>query len=138
MNKYWIPGPITNYGTTVAGFKGEVRVVEAAEFERYAHANRVQSEEIQELRARLADKEILLAEAVEYGTGYKQAYDEAMANYQMTLARLAEAEALLLASDHDPYNEHIRDGNEWLTRWHAFFGTRVTDSAEPRETDAHG
>jgi hypothetical protein len=47
------------------------------------------------LRSRLADKEILLAQAVEYGSDYKQAHDEAMDNYQMTLARLAEAEALL-------------------------------------------
>ena len=55
----------------------------------------IRSEDYDALAARLADKEILLAEAVEYGTGYKQAYDEAMANYQMALARLAEAEALL-------------------------------------------
>lgn len=33
MNKYWIPGPITNYGTTDAGFRGEVRVVLASDHE---------------------------------------------------------------------------------------------------------
>lgn len=54
-----------------------------------------QIQRIADLQARLADKEILLAEAIEYGTGYKQAYDEAMANYQVALARLTEAEALL-------------------------------------------
>lgn len=51
-------------------------------------------------------------------------------DYDALAARLAESERLLLAADHDPYNEHIRDGDEWLTRWHAFFGTRITDSAE--------
>jgi hypothetical protein len=33
MKKYWIPGPITNYGTTDAGFRGEVRVVLASDHE---------------------------------------------------------------------------------------------------------
>lgn len=54
----------------------------------------VRESELVAARSRLADKEILLAEAVEYGTGYKQAYDEAMANYQMALARLAEIAAI--------------------------------------------
>ena len=44
MNKYWIPGPITNYGTTVTGFQGELRVVLAADYDA--------------LRERLADKEV--------------------------------------------------------------------------------
>lgn len=34
MNRYWIPGPITVYGTTERGFYGEVQVVLAADAER--------------------------------------------------------------------------------------------------------
>lgn len=34
MNRYWIPGPITVYGTTERGFSGEVQVVLAADAER--------------------------------------------------------------------------------------------------------
>jgi hypothetical protein len=74
------------------------------------------------LRSRLADEEILLAQAVEYGSDYKQAHDEAMDNYQMTLARLAEADALLKEARDEinrlsGYAEDETDGKSGLTTW---------------------
>ena len=48
--------------------------------------------ELAAVKARLADKDILLAQAVEYGDDYKRERDELMVNYQATLARLEEAE----------------------------------------------
>lgn len=62
------------------------------------------ADELERLQARLADKEKLLADAVTYGTDYKQSYDVAMANYQAVLARLAEV--CNLASDR--FDEIVR------------------------------
>lgn len=96
-------------------------------------SNRAWRLECEELRSRLADKEILLAQAVEYGSGYKQAHDEAMDNYQMTLARLAEAEALLHSTRNmwaivaqDARNTEIMD------RGHSCMSRRQVQSAKDR------
>ena len=72
---------------------------------------------------RLADKNQLLAEAVEYGTDYKQARDEAMANYQAALARLAEAE------------KQIQESHELLLRWHRLYGSQPSSRWECLDDD---
>lgn len=96
MNKYWIPGPITNYGTTEAGFHGEVRVVLASEFDRYAHANREQAKEIQDLRLirdSLGDElEAVKAECADLIAGKEyQAMQRTLGEVNARLAVLQEA-----------------------------------------------
>jgi hypothetical protein len=73
------------------------------------------ADEIERLREQLrlcnidqCNTEAWLAEAVEYGTGYKQARDEAMANYQAALARLEEAGRVLNHIYATVYNAETR------------------------------
>ena len=86
--------------STVAANNSQLRLIDRlAEAQEQAKADRLVVDEAYRneriAKARLVDKNILLAQAVEYGNDYKRERDDLMVNYQATLARLAEAEALL-------------------------------------------
>jgi hypothetical protein len=69
---------------------------------------RIQSTNFASALLRADAAEARLAEAVEYGTDYKQAYGIAMANYQAALARLEEAGRVLNHIYATVYNAETR------------------------------
>ena len=84
--------------STVAANNSQLRLIDRlAEAQEQAKADRLVVDEAYRneriAKARLVDKNILLAQAVEYGNDYKRERDDLMVNYQATLARLAEREA---------------------------------------------
>ena len=84
-------------------------------------------------KARLVDKNILLAQAVEYGNDYKRERDDLMVNYQATLARLAE-----ITKDRDAYFADLLDKNSRLAEAEAALREIcAVDKAAPGRKDCH-
>jgi hypothetical protein len=95
----------------------------------YKDAIFVTREKYDALAARLAEAEY----AFETASAGLSAACASAAQYEVNMsnleARLAEATALLRASDYDPYNGDI-GAEDWGNRWRAFMASRPADSAE--------